>query len=81
MATHSHFNGIFYNYYWRFKKIKILAEIIAKDFCYIRVDLYNIGSDIYFGELTFHPGSGFERFSPQKWDRIFGNQLILQVIL
>ena len=60
-----------------FKKMKILAEIIAKDFCYIRVDLYNIGNDIYFGELTFHPGSGFERFIPPQWDMIFGDQLTL----
>jgi hypothetical protein len=58
-------------------QMKSLAEIIAKDFRYIRVDFYNLGSDIYFGELTFHPESGFGNFYPIKWDRIFGKRLVL----
>ena len=58
-------------------RMRSLAEIIAKDFRYIRVDYYNLGSEVYFGELTFHTESGFGSFMPPEWDRIFGDKLRL----
>ena len=58
-------------------EMKLLAEKLAKDFCYVRVDFYNIGSKIYFGELTFSPGGGFCPFNPPEWDRKFGDELNL----
>jgi len=58
-------------------KMKSLAEIIAKDFCYVRVDFYNLGRKIFFGELTFRPGAGYVAFRPPEWDRKFGDKLIL----
>jgi hypothetical protein len=60
-----------------FNRMKLLAQIIAKDFRYIRVDFYNIGDDIYFGELTFHPACGWANFFPIEWDEKFGKKLIL----
>ncbi|MGH8195596.1 MAG: ATP-grasp fold amidoligase family protein [Woeseiaceae bacterium] len=54
-----------------------LAETIAQEFTYVRVDFFYLGSEIIVGELTFHPGSGFEVFSPQCWDRKLGEKLIL----
>ena len=36
-----------------------VAKICCQDFLHVRVDLYNIGQKIYFGELTFFPKSGF----------------------
>ena len=58
-------------------KMKSLAEILAKDFRYVRVDLYNLGSEVYFGELTFSPHAGFQIFIPSEYDRIFGDKLKL----
>lgn len=58
-------------------KMKSLAEVLAHDFRYVRVDLYNVGSEVYFGELTFSPLAGFMQFNPPEWDRIFGDQLML----
>lgn len=55
-----------------------IAKRLGANFPYIRVDLYNLGSEVYFGELTFHPGSGFEPFKPVKWDRVFGDKLQLE---
>ena len=60
-----------------FDKMSSLAEKIAQDFCYVRVDFYNLNGAIYFGELTFHPGSGIEVFEPADWDKKFGDQLQL----
>ena len=60
-----------------FNKMKSLAMTIANDFRFVRVDLYNIDGDIYFGEMTFSPSAGFELFDPPEWDRIFGDELKL----
>ena len=32
-----------------------IAETLASDFPFVRVDLYNVDGKIYFGELTFAP--------------------------
>lgn len=60
-----------------FEAMRSLAEAIAQDFCYVRVDLYQVGNKIYFGELTFHSESGFALFIPPEWDRRLGEQLTL----
>ena len=54
-----------------------LVNKIAVDFAFVRVDLYNIGGKIYFGEITFHPESGIGKFSPESWDHKFGKLLLL----
>ena len=52
-------------------KMMFLAEKLSEKFHFVRTDLYNIDGEIYFGELTFFPGGGFERFYPSKYDKIF----------
>lgn len=54
-----------------------IAEKLAEPFSFIRVDLYLPSGKIYFGELTNYPGNGFERFSPDSWDKHFGDLLNL----
>lgn len=50
-----------------------LARKLSDDFEYVRVDFYNLEGKIYFGELTFTPFNGVEKFTPNKWDYIFGS--------
>lgn len=38
------------------------AEILSKDFPQVRVDLYEIDGHVYFGELTFFDGAGFDYY-------------------
>ena len=45
---------------------------------FVRIDLYNINGNIYFGEITFFPASGIGQFKPDKWDRILGNMINLK---
>ena len=52
-----------------------LAEKLSKDIPFVRVDFYSIKGKIYFGEMTFYPGSGLEEFTPQEWDKNIGNLL------
>ncbi|MGX5522828.1 ATP-grasp fold amidoligase family protein [Bacillus toyonensis] len=53
------------------------AELLSKDFPFVRVDFYEVNGNLYFGELTFYPGSGLEKFSPEKYDEIFGDWMKL----
>ena len=50
---------------------------IAKNFPYVRVDFYDVDGKLYFGEITFFHGGGFDVFVPSEYDKIFGDKLIL----
>lgn len=49
-----------------------LAKILAEGFDYCRVDFYVVNGKVYFGEMTFAHGSGYERFFPRSVDVEFG---------
>lgn len=55
-------------------KMISLARELSKDFPHVRVDFYNIGGEIYFGELTFYPYSGYVQFTPDEFDFRLGEQ-------
>lgn len=54
-----------------------LAEKLAEQFCFLRVDFYEVNGCVYFGEMTFHPASGFGAFEPKEWDLKLGQKLRL----
>ena len=56
-----------------FDEMKKIAEKLSKGFDHVRVDLYDIDDNIYFGEMTFTNGNGMEPIYPQKYDLILGN--------
>ena len=58
-------------------EMKEIAEILSKDFPFVRVDLYSINGKINFGELTFYPWSGYVQFTPEKFDFEIGKKIIL----
>lgn len=58
-------------------KMLEIAEKLAQDTYFVRVDLYCVNERIYFSEFTLYPTSGFIRFSPEEGDRILGEKLIL----
>ncbi|MBG9814563.1 glycosyl transferase [Bacillus endophyticus] len=60
-----------------FEKMVELSQILSRDLSFIRVDFYESNGKLYFGELTFYPGSGFEEFTPKKYDYILGSWLQL----
>lgn len=60
-----------------YSKMIELAEDLAKNIPFVRVDFYEVNQQIYFGELTFFPGSGFEEFTPEDWDYKLGSWLKL----
>ncbi|WP_231505579.1 ATP-grasp fold amidoligase family protein [Bacillus sp. EB01] len=53
------------------------AQKLSKDIPFVRVDFYETNDRLYFGELTFFPGSGYEKFSPESYDHLLGSWLKL----
>ena len=54
-----------------------ISRILAKDFCFVRIDFYEIEGQLYFGEMTFTSSSGVEPFIPDIYDYYYGEKLIL----
>jgi hypothetical protein len=57
-----------------FDEMKQLACQLSKEFPFVRVDFYNVGGKIYFGELTFYPSSGYGKFTPDSFDLELGSR-------
>lgn len=57
-----------------------LSEELSKGIPYVRSDFYETNGKLYFGELTFFPGSGFEEFTPEEWDIKLGQLIKLPSI-
>lgn len=60
-----------------FLQMMEIAEKLAQKLPSIRVDLYLCGKRIYFGELTFFDGSGFDHIEPMEWDYKLGEYCVL----
>lgn len=59
----------------QYDEMREISERLSKGMKFVRVDLYVIQKNVYFGELTLYPGCGFETFSPEEWDLKLGNWL------
>ena len=62
-----------------YEKMIEIAEELSQRIPFLRVDFYEVGGKLYFGELTFYPAAGFEGFEPEEWDYTFGEWLQLPV--
>lgn len=54
-----------------------IVEILSEDFPHVRIDLYNIDGQIYFGEMTFYDMSGYVNYSDVKFDQDMGKLFTL----
>lgn len=54
-----------------------VARKLSQGIPHVRVDLYNIKGEIYFGELTFFHWGGMKPFVPEQWDYTFGEWISL----
>lgn len=50
-----------------------IAKKLSEDFDYIRVDIYVVDDQIFFGELTMTHGDGMENISPVEIDNHWGD--------
>ena len=49
-----------------------IASQLSKGIPFVRVDMYNIGGRIIFGEMTFYPASGLRPWDPEDADKKIG---------
>jgi TupA-like ATPgrasp len=57
-----------------------IARELARPFDFMRVDLYSIDGEIFFGELTPYPSSGIMSFVPRSFDDELGAKWELPVL-
>lgn len=60
-----------------FDLMKSLAAKLSKGIPQVRVDFYDIGDNVLFGEMTFFHFSGSMPFEPEDWDYRFGEWIKL----
>lgn len=58
-----------------FSKMIDFAKSFSKNVKFVRIDFYCVDEKLYFGEFTFHPGSGFIDFHPKEFDKKMGDLL------
>lgn len=54
-----------------------LSEILARDMIHVRIDWYSICGKLYFGEISFYDGSGFDKFDKKEYDQRLGDMISL----
>lgn len=59
------------------EKMLSISRKLAEDFDFVRVDLYQIGKKIFFGELTFTPDGGMLSYFTKEFDLEMGERLKL----
>lgn len=62
-----------------FEQMKEVAKKLSQGFPHVRVDLYLVKGQIYFGEMTFHHDGGLVPFEPEEWDLKFGEMIKLPI--
>lgn len=62
-----------------FELMKQIAERLSDGIPQVRVDLYDLGDRVLFGEMTFFHFSGMVPFEPQEWDCKFGEWVDLSI--
>lgn len=60
-----------------FEIMKEVAEKLSRGYPQMRVDLYEVDSKVYFGEITLFHFGGMTPFVPREWDYFFGDWLQL----
>ena len=53
------------------------AKNLSQEIPFVRVDFYDLNGQMYFGEMTFYPGSGFDSAILPEIDRLYGSMINL----
>jgi hypothetical protein len=62
------------------EKMVAIASELGRSFDFMRVDLYSVDGEVFFGELTPYPGSGINPFVPNSFDDELGAKWELPVL-
>lgn len=62
---------------FNYDKMIEFSEKLSQKMSFSRIDFYEIDKNLFFGEITFFPGSGFEEFTPESADEELGKLIKL----
>lgn len=65
----------------QYKRMWQAAKKLAQGKAFSRIDFYEVGDRIYFGEITFFPTGGMGGFSPEKYDALIGSLITLPKVM
>jgi hypothetical protein len=54
-----------------------IAKKLSTGIPFVRIDLYEVNGNVYFGEYTFYPAAGYALTEPRDWDYKLGSYLTL----
>ncbi|MDD4747749.1 MAG: ATP-grasp fold amidoligase family protein, partial [Salinivirgaceae bacterium] len=63
-----------------FDQMVEISKTLSCDMIHVRIDLYLINQQIYFGEYTFHNNGGIVHFSPPEWNTTLGDMINLPIV-
>ena len=63
-----------------FDEMKNIAETLAGDRAFLRVDIYICDNKPFVGEMTFHHWGGKGLFEPKGWDKTLGSWIDLSKV-
>lgn len=61
----------------KFNEMKELSAKLSEGIKFVRMDLFMVNDQIYFGEYTFFDGGGFQWYEPEKWEYTLGSWIDL----
>ena len=64
-----------------FDEMISIARKISENLPQLRVDLYEVNGQVYFGEATVYHGGGFEKFTPSSYENEWGELVDLKLAL
>jgi len=64
----------------RLDEMMNIARELSKNLLHARVDLYNVGEDVFFSEITLHHYGGFVKFFPEEWNLRLGEWVDLSKV-
>ncbi len=56
-----------------FSEMLVAVKTLCQGFPHVRIDMYEVGGHLYFGEMTFTNGSGMEIITPKEWNYKLGD--------
>ena len=62
-----------------YEKMLDIAATLSKGIAFARIDLYNVEGQIYVGEITLYPGSGFNTTMSKEYDKMLGSKIKLDI--
>lgn len=62
-----------------FEKMIEIAAKLSSGIPFVRIDFFNVGDHLYFGEYTFYDWAGFQPFVDEQWDIELGKLIKLPI--